>query len=103
MVKKISENEFKEAVASGIAVVDFSAEWCGPCKMLAPVLEAVSDELEGKINFFNVDVDDNFELAEGYGIINIPALLILKDGQKQEIQVGFQPKESILQCLEKYL
>ncbi len=103
MVKKISEQEFKEAESSKVAVVDFSAEWCGPCKMLAPVLEKVSEELEGKADFFNVDVDENPGLAEKYGIISIPALLVMKEGKKQEMQVGFQPKEAIRAFLEQYL
>ena len=57
MVKKISQNEFNEAESCDIAVIDFSATWCGPCKMLAPVLEEVSEEYTGKISFFNIDVD----------------------------------------------
>ncbi len=103
MVKKISEKEFKDAVASGISVVDFSATWCGPCKMVAPVLEEVSEELSGKVSFYNVDVDENGDLAGEYGITSIPALMVLKDGVKQEIQVGFQPKESICRYIEQYL
>ena len=103
MVKKISENEFQDAVASGVSVVDFSATWCGPCKMVAPVLEEVSEELAGKVNFYNVDVDENGNLAEEYGITNIPALMVVKDGKKQEIQVGFQPKENICKYIEQYL
>ena len=103
MVKRITQSEFKSEVANGVAVVDFSAEWCGPCKMLAPVLEQVSQELDGKINFFNVDVDDNGDLAQEYGITNIPALLVLKDGEKQEIQVGFQPKDNLVANLLKYI
>ena len=63
MVKKISQNEFNEVTASEVAVIDFSATWCGPCKMLAPVLEEVSEEYAGKVNFFNVDVDENPDLA----------------------------------------
>jgi len=103
MVKKISSQNFSQEVADGVSVVDFSAEWCGPCKMLAPVLEEISNELEGKINFLNVDVDDNSDLAVSYGITNIPALVVLKDGQKVDIQVGFQPKENLMKYLEQYL
>ncbi len=103
MVKKISQNEFKNEVANGVAVVDFSAVWCGPCKMLAPVLEEVSEDLTGKASFFNVDVDENGDLAQEYGITNIPALLVLKDGQKQDILVGFQPKDQLMGNLAKYL
>ena len=103
MVKKISQDEFQDAVADGVALVDFSATWCGPCRMVAPVLEEVSGELEGKVRFYNVDVDENGELAQEYGITNIPALLVMKDGKKQEIAVGFQPKEGVCELLNKYL
>ncbi|MEE1010281.1 MAG: thioredoxin [Agathobacter sp.] len=103
MVKKITESEFKDVTSNGIAVVDFSATWCGPCQMLAPVLDEVSEELVGKINFFKVDVDECNSLAAAYGITNIPALLVLKDGEKQEISVGFKPKEVLLEELQKYV
>lgn len=103
MVKKISGNEFKDAVSSGVAVIDFSAEWCGPCQRVAPILEEVSNEFEGKANFFNVDIDENGKLAEDYNITNIPALLVMKDGELQEIQVGFQPKENLCKFIEQYI
>ncbi len=102
MVKKITGAEFGEA-ESGVAVVDFSATWCGPCKMLAPVLEEISGELEGKINFFNIDVDENQDLAAKYGITSIPALLVLKDGEKQDMQVGFQPKDALMDVFNAYV
>ena len=95
MVKKISQNEFNEVTASEVAVIDFSATWCGPCKMLAPVLDEVSEEYAGKVNFFNVDVDENPDLAMQYKIMNIPALVVLKKGEKVDTQVGFAPKENI--------
>ena len=91
MVKKISQNEFNEVTASEVAVIDFSATWCGPCKMLAPVLEEVSEEYAGKVNFFNVDVDE------------IPALVVLKKGEKVDTQVGFAPKENIVEFIKKQL
>ena len=103
MVKKISAEEFKSEVSSGVAVIDFSATWCGPCQRVAPVLEDVSNEFDGKVNFFNVDIDDNADLAEEYNITNIPALLLMKDGESQEIQVGFQPKENLCKFIEQYL
>ena len=103
MVKKISQNEFSEVTASEVAVIDFSAAWCGPCKMLVPVLEEVSEEYAGKINFFNIDVDENPDLAREYKIMNIPALLVLKKGEKADMQIGFAPKENIVEFLEKQL
>lgn len=95
MVKKISEKEFEQAKEKEIAVIDFSAEWCGPCRMLAPVLEEVSEELRDTVTFYNVDVDENPDLAQSFGITNIPALILLKKGRKESMQVGFQPKERI--------
>lgn len=103
MVKKISSEEFETMDKSGVAVVDFSAEWCGPCRMLAPVLQELSEELEGQVRFYNVDVDENHDLAARYKITNIPALLILKDGEKQDIQVGFQPKQNLKAAFKRFL
>lgn len=103
MVKKINQDVFKDETGSGIAVIDFSAVWCGPCQMMAPVLEQISEEMEGKVSFFNVDVDENMDLAQEYMITNIPALLVLKDGQKQGMLVGFQPKDALKSELEKFL
>ena len=100
MVKKISEKEFRQETES---VVDFSAQWCGPCHMMEPVLEQISEELVGKIRFFNVDVDQNMSLAQEYMITNIPALLVLKDGKKEGMLVGFMRKEELKKELEVYL
>lgn len=103
MVKKISEKEFRQETEKGICVVDFSAQWCGPCHMMEPVLEQISEELVVKIRFFNVDVDQNMSLAQEYMITNIPALLVLKDGKKERMLVGFMPKEELKKELEVYL
>ena len=103
MVKKLNEEQFAQEDKSGLAVIDFSATWCGPCKMIAPVLEELSEDYAGKIKFYNIDVDENPDLAEEYGITNIPALAILKDGQKQDIQVGFQPKANLSSVFDSYL
>lgn len=103
MVTKIVGNVIPEEAKSGVAVIDFSATWCGPCKMLAPVLDEVAEELADKMNFFNADVDENPSLAEKYNIMNIPALVIIKDGEKVDMQVGFQPKENLVKAFTKYI
>ena len=95
MVKKIEKNDMNEALGSSLALVDFSATWCGPCKMLAPVLEEISEEFAGKLDFFNADVDANDELALKYGIQNIPALVMFKNGEISDRIVGFQSKEKL--------
>lgn len=103
MVKKISEKEFAQVMEHEVAVIDFSAAWCMPCKMLAPVLEEVSEELDGKAAFYNVDVDENPGLAQQYGIAHIPAIVLLKNGAKEDMQVGFQPKDALIAFLESHI
>lgn len=103
MVKKISENEFDQVTGSNVAVIDFSATWCGPCRMLAPVMDTVSEELAGKVNFFNIDVDENPDLAQQFGISNIPAVVLLKNGKAVDMTVGFQPKENITRFISAQL
>lgn len=101
MVKKINATEFKEEALKGVSVVDFSATWCGPCQMLAPVLEEVSEEMGEQVDFYNVDVDENSGLAIEYGIASVPALLVLKDGVKQDILIGFKPKEVLVEEIRR--
>lgn len=95
MVQRIYDNNMDEALESKLALVDFSAVWCGPCKMLAPVIEELSDELDGEVDFFNADSDENSELAREYQISSIPALLLFKNGEVVARTVGFQPKGAI--------
>lgn len=95
MVKKINESEFAQVKDSKVALIDFSATWCGPCKMLSPVLEGVSEDFAGQVDFYNIDVDDNPEIAGEYDIQSIPALVILKNGVKADMSVGFKPKDAI--------
>ncbi|MBQ9608869.1 MAG: thioredoxin [Lachnospiraceae bacterium] len=98
MVKVINQDEFDEVKNSDLAVVDFSAVWCGPCKMVAPVLEEVSEEL-ADVNFFNIDVDKNMEIAREYNITNIPAILVLKKGEVVNSQIGFAPKDKLVEVI----
>ena len=100
MVEKIRGNNLEKAEKSKIALIDFSATWCGPCRMLEPVLEEVSEELKGQVDFFNCDVDQNPDLAQKFGIMNIPALIILKDGKPAANTVAFQPKENLLEFIK---
>lgn len=95
MVKKIQNNNMDEALQAKAAVVDFSAVWCGPCQMLAPVLEELSGDLDGEVAFYNADTDENTQLAIANSITNIPALLFLKDGKVAGKNVGFMPKPEL--------
>ncbi len=100
MVKTITEQEFNEVLGSEIAVVDFFATWCGPCKMLGPVLEQLSEEYTGKINFFKIDVDEAEETAAKYGIQSIPAVFAFKNGELKDKQVGYNGKEGVKAFLD---
>lgn len=103
MAKIVNSNEFKEAIKEGVVVVDFFATWCGPCKMLSPIFEELSNEMEGKTQFIKVDVDQSVDIAREYGIQSIPTMAILKDGQPVETMVGFLPKDVIKSNIENYL
>ena len=101
MVKKINEAEFSEVKNSKFAVVDFNATWCGPCKMLGPVLEEVSEELSGKAEFCAVDVDENQTLAIKNKIQSIPAIVVFKDGEPVDRQIGFIPKAQLIDFINR--
>ncbi|URZ16583.1 thioredoxin [Clostridium felsineum] len=103
MIKITDKNEFEKEIGSGVVIVDFFAEWCGPCKMIGPILEELSAEMDGKAKFLKVDVDKNAEIANTYDVSNIPTMLILKDGIKQEVITGFLPKKSIEKSIENVL
>lgn len=103
MVKKITTDEFNAMDKSGISVLDFNAVWCGPCKMLGPVLEEVSEEMADNAKFYSIDTDDNPDLAREYGIMNIPAIVVLKDGEKVDMNVGFVPKDTLKEFISKNL
>lgn len=100
MVEKIHDNNMDGVFESKLALVDFSATWCGPCQMLAPIIEELSDELDGEADFYNADSDENAELAGEYDIHSIPALLLFKNGKVVAKTVGFQPKEAIRSFIE---
>lgn len=103
MVNVMEENKFEELAGNGVVVIDFFATWCGPCKMLAPVIDEISEELAGKAAFFKADIDENENLSAKFGIMSVPTVLVLKDGVKQKALVGYKPKDELLPELEKYL
>ena len=95
------DNFQKEVLESDIPVlVDFWATWCGPCRMLAPTLEEIARENEGKIKVGKVNVDEQHELAIRFRIMSIPTLIVFKDGKITNQTMGLQPKESIMALLQ---
>ena len=95
MVHKIEQNNMQDALKAKVAVVDFSATWCGPCKMLAPIMEELSEEMAGQVEFYNADTDENRDLALANKVTSIPALFLLRDGQIVDRMIGFQSKQAL--------
>ena len=100
-VGKVSDTTFESEVlkATGPVVVDFLAEWCGPCRMIAPALEEISGSLGGKVKIVKLNVDENPQTAAKYGIQSIPTLMIFKDGQMASRQIGAAPKQKLEQWI----
>ena len=104
MVKKINGQEFAaEAMKAPVAVVDFNATWCGPCRMLAPVLEDISEKYAGKVSFFSVDVDEAPELAMQFRVNSVPCLVLLKNGEFTDQSVGFRPEPQLTAWIDRNL
>lgn len=101
-MKIINTEEFNELIQNGYTLVDFFAEWCGPCKMLGPVLEELDSEYPD-VDFVKVNVDDNMELAERFGIMSIPNVHLFKDGQSVANMQGFRDAASVKQFIDSAL
>ncbi|MGI6046099.1 MAG: thioredoxin [Eggerthellaceae bacterium] len=101
MAEKVTSEDFKEKVlnASGPVMVQFFATWCGPCKMLSPVVDEVAQEVEGKAKVYKLDVDESQPVALTYGVMSVPTILVFKDGLVQKQAVGVQSKDTLLGLL----
>ncbi|MCR4819852.1 MAG: thioredoxin [Elusimicrobiales bacterium] len=101
----ITDAEFDSKVLSGNvpAVVDFFADWCGPCKRMSPIVEELAAEFEGKANIFKMNVDDNPDTPAKFAISSIPAILFFKDGKEAGRFIGVNKKETFKQLLEKLI
>ena len=101
----IDDANFAEVVlqAKTPVLVDFWAPWCGPCRMVAPVVDELAEEYEGRVSFGKVNVDDSSKIASQYGIMSIPTLILFKDGKPVSNIVGFRPKDELKQNLEAAL
>lgn len=98
----VSDDEFEANVlkADGPVLVDFWAEWCGPCKMIAPALEEIAADMGDKVTVAKINIDDNPETPSKYGVRGIPTLMIFKDGEVASTKVGALPKSQIVQWVE---
>ncbi|WP_076488989.1 thioredoxin [Alkalispirochaeta americana] len=97
------ENQDWKFLGERPAIIDFYADWCGPCKMIAPILEEISDEYTGSVDIYKVDTDAEQELAQIFGIQSIPSMLFIPLEEKPQMSVGALPKESISQAIKDVL
>ncbi|HCM88382.1 MULTISPECIES: thioredoxin [Vagococcus] len=103
MLLPITDQEFTEETAEGLVMAQFWAPWCGPCRMQSPILEQISEGYVDQIKFVKINVDENPETSQRYGIMSIPNMILLKDGEVVENIVGLHQKEQLKIILDKYL
>jgi thioredoxin 1 len=99
----VTDQTFTTETNNGIVLADFFATWCGPCKMIAPVLEELDQDMGNQVKFVKIDVDQNQETANKFGIMSIPTLLLMKDGKVVDTLVGFKSKEELEEALNNHI
>ena len=102
-MKVINEAEFANEVKDGLVLVDFYADWCGPCKMLAPVFEQAGEEMKNDATFLKVDIDQSMDLAQKFKIVSVPTLKVFKNGEEVDTLMGFMPKEVLKSKVEAHI
>jgi len=103
MAMTFTKDNFLSETSKGVSLVDFWAEWCGPCRMMTPIIEELAKDYAGKAKIGKVNVDEEFELAEQFGVSSIPTLVIIKDGTEVKRFVGLTQKAVLASALDSYL
>lgn len=103
LVQSVSDATFEATVKSGLWLVDFFADWCGPCRMLAPVIHQVAGEMGGRLGFLKVDVDDAQETAAKFGVTSIPTVVLVKDGKEVGRFVGLKDAQKVKDFLAPHV
>lgn len=104
MTQALTDSQFNDSVlnSKGLVLVDFWAEWCGPCRQLGPILEAVDTEMNGTVKIYKMNVDDSPETASQFGIRSIPTMFLFKDGKQVDTKVGLNTQSTITSWLEAH-
>ena len=104
MAQKFNDGNFQTEVLDykGLALIDFFADWCGPCKMMAPIIDGLATEYEGKVKIGKVNIDENMGLAQKYRVMSIPTIILFKDGEAKETTVGAVSKDKLVEMIKKY-
>lgn len=101
-IKKITEDSFSKDIASGVTLVDFFADWCGPCRMLSPVLEKVAKEMKGKATVAKLDIDRAQKVASSFQVTSVPTMILFKNGKEVGRLVGLRDAESIIEFMKGF-
>lgn len=101
-IAHVDDQNFKAETSEGLVLADFWAPWCGPCKMIAPVLEELDGDMGDKVKIVKLNVDDNQETAAAFGVMSIPTLIVFKNGEAVDKVVGFKPKEALAEVINKH-
>ena len=101
-ISHVTDQTFATEIKDGLVLVDFWAPWCGPCKMIAPVLEEIDAEIGDKVGIIKFNVDENPETTKSFGVMSIPALILFKDGVEVDKVIGFQQKEALTELILKH-
>jgi len=99
-IKELNAKSFDDFISEGDSVIDFWAEWCGPCKMLNPIVEEIANEMKGKVKFGKINIEDNQEIAEKWDVMSIPTLIFFKDGEQVERNSGFIEKKELSKLIK---
>ncbi|MEC2054118.1 thioredoxin [Peribacillus psychrosaccharolyticus] len=100
-ISHVTDQTFTTEIKEGLVLVDFWAPWCGPCKMIAPLLEEIDGEIEN-VGIIKLNVDENPEITREFGVMSIPTLILFKDGVAVEKVIGLQPKEALTELISKH-
>ena len=102
-MENLTQENFKDKTTEGVCVVAFSATWCGPCRMLAPILEQAEAELAGKANFYKADIDQLNAITKSFGIMSVPTMIVFSGGKEVDKLVGLRTKNQIVEAVTKVL